>query len=113
MEIDLGKKPFKKFTRPALEEMLEEMIAKELDKQKPRHKRGEERQEKDDNDAEQDEERNKLADLVEEKRGKSNEVGMDDEDMSDDSVGDLKEAVNVKPKDSKKDEGKKKPPKKK
>jgi hypothetical protein len=38
---------------------------------------------------------------------------MDEEDMSDDSVGDLKEAVNVKPKDSKKDEGKKKPPKKK
>jgi hypothetical protein len=92
-------------TKGGLIEMLEEVIGEELDKQKPRHKRGEERSEKDSADEEQDEEREKLADLVEEQRGSSKEVEMDDEDMSDESIDKIKS--------KQKDEGKKKPPKKK
>ena len=93
------------FTRSMLEDIVEDMIAQELDRQKPRHKRGKERDEKDADDREADEERNKLADLTEEQRGSSNEVEMDDEDMSEESMDKIVSK-------DKKDEGKKKPSKK-
>lgn len=87
MELNLGKNPFKKFTKSALVEMLEDAIIAEKDRSLPMHKRGKlDKYEKDEATEEADEEREKLADLAEEKHGKPAPVEMDDEDMSDEAM---------------------------
>ncbi len=92
MQIDLGKNPFKKFTKSALVEMLEDAIMTEKERSLPMHKRGKkEKSEKDDATEEQDEESQKTADLNEEMRGKPNPVEMDDEDMSEEAMDELME----------------------
>lgn len=87
MEIDLGKNPFKKFTKSALVDMLEDAITAEKERSLPMHKRGKKPDlEKDDATEEADEEREKLADLSEETNGAASPVEMDDEDMSDEAM---------------------------
>ena len=87
-----------KITKTGLREMLEDALMRERDRSKPRHKRDGEKKEKDEIDEDADDEMEKLADLHEEHTGSSRDVELDDEDMSDDSMDGLKEAVNVKPK---------------
>lgn len=87
MELNLGKNPFKKFTKSALVDMLEDAILAEKDRSLPMHKRGKvDKYEKDEATEEADEEREKLADLAEETHGKPAPVEMDDEDMSDEAI---------------------------
>lgn len=106
MEMNLGKNPFKKFTKSALIEMLEDAVMAEKERSLPMHKRGQkEKTEKDDATEEADEEREKLADLAEEHRGSPNPVEMDDEDMSDEAMEKIESKVAKKP--EKKPSGKK------
>jgi hypothetical protein len=101
MEIDLSRRrdnPFKKFTKSALIEMLEDAVMTERERSLPMHKRGKEKAEKDDATEEADMEREKLADLVEEKRGSPNPVEMDDEDMSDEAMEKIEDKVADAPK---------------
>ena len=94
MEMNLGKNPFKKFTKSALIEMLEDAVLAEKERSLPMHKRGQkEKVEKDDATEEADEEREKLADLAEEQRGSPNPVEMDDEDMSDEAMEKIESKV--------------------
>ena len=94
MQIDLGKNPFKKFTKMALVEMLEDAILSEKDRTLPLHKRGmKEKVAKDHATEEADEEREDLADLVEEKRGKPAPVEMDDEDMSEETMDKIESKI--------------------
>jgi hypothetical protein len=94
MQIDLGKNPFKKFTKMALVEMLEDAIMAEKDRSLPMHKRGQkDKVEKDQATEEADEEREDLADLVEEKRGKPTPVEMDEEDLSDEAMDKIESKV--------------------
>lgn len=87
MKIDLGKNPFKKFTKSALVDMLEDAIIKEKERSLPMHKRGKvEKAEKDEATEEADEEREELADLAEEMHGSPAPVEMDEEDMSDEAM---------------------------
>ena len=87
MKLDLGKNPFKKFTKSALVEMLEDAILMEKDRTLPMHKRGEkEKPVKDDATKDADEERESIADLAEETNGAASPVDMDDEDMSDEAM---------------------------
>lgn len=87
MQIDLGKSPFKKFTKSALVEMLEDAIMAENERSLPMHKRGKkDKPEKDDATEEADEEMEKLADLAEEQHGKPSPVEMDDEDLSEEAM---------------------------
>lgn len=87
MELNLGKNPFKKFTKSALVEMLEDAILAEKERSLPMHKRGQkDKVEKDEATEEADEEMEKLADLAEETHGKPEPVEMDDEDMSDEAM---------------------------
>jgi hypothetical protein len=103
MEIDLGKNPFKKFTKSALVDMLEDAIATEKERSLPLHKRGQKTAvEKDDATEEADEEREKLADLAEESKGAASPVEMDDEDMSDEAMEKLEPPAKVKKKAPKK-----------
>lgn len=94
MEMNLGKNPFKKFTKSALIEMLEDAVMAEKDRTLPLHKRGKkEKAEKDDATEEADEEREKLADLAEEQHGSPAPVEMDDEDMSDEAMEEIESKV--------------------
>lgn len=94
MQIDLGKNPFKKFTKSALVEMLEDAIMTEKERSLPMHKRGQKPAvEKDDATEEADEEREKLADLAEEKKGSPAPVEMDDEDMSEEAMESIESKV--------------------
>ena len=94
MELNLGKNPFKKFTKSALVEMLEDAIIAEKDRSLPMHKRGlKDKAEKDEATEEADEEMGKLADLAEETRGKPAPVEMDDEDMSDEAMEKIESKV--------------------
>jgi hypothetical protein len=87
MELDLGKNPFKKFTKSALIEMLEDAVIAEKKRSLPLHKRGKDAPaEKDEATEEADEEREKLADLAEEQHGSPAPVEMDDEDLSDEAM---------------------------
>lgn len=90
MEMNLGKNPFKKFTKSALIEMLEDAVLAEKERSLPIHKRGKkEKAEKDEATEEADEEREKLADLAEETHGSPAPVEMDDEDMSDEAMDEI------------------------
>ena len=98
MEINLSSKreknPFGKFTKSALIEMLEDAVFAEKERSLPMHKRGKtERPEKDEATEEADEEREKLADLAEEKKGSPAPVEMDDEDMSDEAMDEIESKV--------------------
>ena len=94
MELNLGKNPFKKFTKSALVDMLEDAILAEKERSKPLHKRGmESKVEKDEVTEEADEEMEKLADLAEEKHGKPAPVELDDEDMSDEAMEKIESKV--------------------
>lgn len=87
MRINLGKQPFKKFTKSALVEMIEDAVMNERERSLPAHKRGKkERREKTPEEEDADEERDDLADLDSEMHGEPEPVDMDDEDMSDDSM---------------------------
>ena len=97
MQIDLGKNPFKKFTKSALVEMLEDAIMTESERSLPMHKRGKkDKSDKDDATEEADEEMGKLADLAEEKHGKPSPVEMDEEDMSDEAMEKIESNVKEK-----------------
>jgi hypothetical protein len=97
--FDLGKNPFKKFTKSALIEMLEEAAVSESKRSKMAHKRGDDPDhEKDESAKDEDDEREKLADLHEESHGKPTALEMTDEDMSDESMDTLKKRMNDKPK---------------
>jgi len=103
MQIDLGKNPFKKFTKSALIEMMEDAILSEKERSLPMHKRGKkEKVEKDEATEEADEEREDLADLSEEMHGSPAPVEMDDEDMSDEAIEKIESKVKPKPKAKKK-----------
>lgn len=98
--VNLGKQPFRKFTKSALIDMIEDMVNSESMRSRPIHNRSEE---DDDEDDEKDEatkdadvEREKLADLAEETRGKPNPVEMDEEDVSDEAMDKLKKSVTAK-----------------
>ena len=94
MEMNLGKNPFKKFTKSALIEMLEDAVMSEKERSLPIHKRGKkEKAEKDEATEEADEEREKLADLAEEQHGSPAPVEMDDEDMSDEAMEEIESKI--------------------
>ena len=99
MEMNLGKNPFKKFTKSALIEMLEDAVMAEKERSLPIHKRGKkEKSEKDEATEEADEDREKLADLAEEQHGSPAPVEMDDEDMSDEAMDDIESKAEPKKK---------------
>jgi len=102
MKLDLGKNPFKKFTKSALVEMLEDAILMEKDRTLPMHKRGEKgTPEKDEATKDADAEREEIADLKAETNGEASPVEMDDEDMSDEAMDVISSRVkkkSVKPK---------------
>lgn len=103
MEMNLGKNPFKKFTKSALIDMLEDAVMAEKDRSLPMHKRGKkEKSEKDEATEEADEEREKLADLAEEQHGSPAPVEMDDEDMSDEAMEEIASKAEPEPKKKKK-----------
>jgi hypothetical protein len=94
MQIDLGKKPFHKFTKSALIDMIEDAIMVEKDKSLPMHKRGQkDKVEKDDATEAADAEREELADLAEEMHGKPAPVEMDEEDMGDEAMDKIESTV--------------------
>lgn len=94
MQIDLGKNPFKKFTKSALIEMIEDAVMTQKEQSLPMHKRGlKDRVAKDHATEEADEEREDLADLHEEKHGKPAPVEMDDEDMTEEAIDALEKKV--------------------
>jgi DNA-directed RNA polymerase subunit K/omega len=99
MEMNLGKNPFKKFTKSALIEMLEDAVMSEKERSLPIHKRGKkEKAEKDEATEEADEEREKLADLAEEQHGSPAPVEMDDEDLSDEAMDEIESKAKPAPK---------------
>ena len=109
LEMDLGKNPFKKFTKSALVDMIEDMVSKERERTKPMHKRGEsESKEKDDATRDADEAREDNADLVEEQRGSPKEIPMVEEDFSDEAEEVMTESVE---RETKKKKAKAKPKK--
>lgn len=69
--------------------LLEEAVLKDSERSLPMHKRGKDRPEKDDATEESDDENDKLVALDRE-RGEPNDVELDDEDMSDEAMEDLK-----------------------
>lgn len=94
MELNLGKQPFKKFTKSALIDMLEDAMLIEQERSKPLHKRGDpKKREKDEATEEADAEREKLADLDEEMHGSPAPIEMDDEDLSDEAMDMVEEEV--------------------
>lgn len=98
-KINLGKNPFRKFTKSALIEMIEDAIHEEAERSLPSHKRGQkEKSDKSPADDEQDSEREKTADLVEESTGKPTPVEMTDEDMSDEAMDSIKKKASKKAK---------------
>jgi hypothetical protein len=83
--------------------MLEDAVIAEKKRSLPLHKRGKDAPaEKDEATEEADEEREKLADLAEEQHGSPAPVEMDDEDMSDEAMDEIKSKAAPKPKAKKK-----------
>jgi hypothetical protein len=107
MEINLGKDPFKKFTKSALVGIIEDALMTEKERSLPAHKRGKkDRKAKDDSTEDADRDREDLADLHEEMKGSPAPIHMDDEDLSDESM-DVIESELPKTKKSKKSPKKK------
>lgn len=97
MELNLGKKPFHKFTKSALIEMLEDAVMAEKNRSLPAHQRKDkDGAPKHDAEEEADEEREKTADLAEETRGKPAPIEMDEEDMSDEAMDKIKKKADAK-----------------
>lgn len=85
--------------------LLEEAVMKESERSLPIHKRGKERKEKDDATEEMDEENDKLVELDRE-RGEPSDVEMDDEDMSDEAMEEIKKVSSKSAKPGKKPKAK-------